>query len=617
MAIVVLAVKNRPVFQADSICGRPDNHLLLSNRSHALYRLNRFQAALVDAEMVVRLRPNWGKGHYRRGVALSGLGRHEEALVAFSLCVALDRNPGALKLEMARTLHRLLVGPSSFRARCHSLCVPAPYSLEARLHRGARFLTASHPSLNSSDCEDNSTDFDEDCMQLGMQHLSPNSNSQLQENTKFHNLLDHISQEVEKIINLDLKPLDLPVGSLKGDQGDFDCVLCCRMLWRPVTTPCGHTYCWMCLDRCLDYSFACPLCMTSLAEYLTNAQKSITEFVDRAMRMTMPNEYRSRQLLHCQEVSELLLSDQERQPEIPVFVCTTAFPGVPCPLFVYEPRYRVMVRRCVEAGTTQFGIAACLNKEGGPKRYAEFGTMLEIRDWVLLSDGCSILTTVGARRFRALARGERDGYDTAQVEFLRDQPVPQEHIHDFVAYCFLGRVKELHERVRHKGRLWFGSILPPVQAEIVRTFGSMPNVEDDWLGLMDGPSWTWWLLAILPLGQNLQVSILGTTSLEKRLRAIDKTLDYIQQRLVHTGSQTCSSKDQDASPASLSSLNLFSSRDPSQQATSSRQEQGFTSPRTTNTGTRRILQRGSRFSNQIVLHPEQSVGARLFAEESS
>ncbi|CAG2059390.1 unnamed protein product, partial [Timema podura] len=404
---------------------------------------------------------------------------------------------------------------------------------------------------------------------------------------------------------LDLKPLDLPIGSLKGDQGDFDCVLCCRMLWRPVTTPCGHTYCWMCLDRCLDYSFACPLCMTSLAEYLTNAQKSITEFVDRAMRMTMPNEYRSRQLLHCQEVSELLLSDQERQPEIPVFVCTTAFPGVPCPLFVYEPRYRVMVRRCIEAGTTQFGIAACLNKEG----YAEFGTMLEIRDWVLLSDGCSILTTVGARRFRALARGERDGYDTAQVEFLRDQPVPQEHIHG---------VKELHERVRHKGRLWFGSILPPVQAEIVRTFGSMPNVEDDWLGLVDGPSWTWWLLAILPLGQNLQVSILGTTSLEKRLRAIDKTLDYIQQRLMHTGSQTCSSKEQNTSSASLSSLNLFSSRDPGQQAGSSRQEQGLTiSPRTTNTGARRILQRGSRFNNQIVLHPEQSVSTRLFAEESS
>lgn len=51
-----------------------------------------------------------------------------------------------------------------------------------------------------------------------------------------------------------------------GTVGELDCILCCRLLWKPVTTPCGHTYCWMCLDRCLDYSSACPLCVTSLAD---------------------------------------------------------------------------------------------------------------------------------------------------------------------------------------------------------------------------------------------------------------------------------------------------------------------------------------------------------------
>jgi len=65
---------------------------------------------------------------------------------------------------------------------------------------------------------------------------------------------------------MDVKVVDLPVNPDLVDQSDFDCVLCCRTLWQPVTTPCGHTYCWMCLDRCLDYSFACPLCMTSLAD---------------------------------------------------------------------------------------------------------------------------------------------------------------------------------------------------------------------------------------------------------------------------------------------------------------------------------------------------------------
>ena len=64
--------------------------------------------------------------------------------------------------------------------------------------------------------------------------------------------------------------------------------------------------------------------------------------------------------------------------------------------------------------------------------------MLEIRDRVLLKDGCSILSTVGARRFRVLTGGERDGYDTAQVEFLRDTPIPADQ---------LLNVAELHNKV--------------------------------------------------------------------------------------------------------------------------------------------------------------------------
>lgn len=73
-------------------------------------------------------------------------------------------------------------------------------------------------------------------------------------------------------------------------------------------------------------------------------------------------------------------------------------------------------------------------------RYAEYGTMLEIRDRVLLKDGCSILSTVGGRRFRVLSGGERDGYDTAQVEFLRDTIVQDDQLLDLL---------ELHDKVRH------------------------------------------------------------------------------------------------------------------------------------------------------------------------
>lgn len=77
----------------------------------------------------------------------------------------------------------------------------------------------------------------------------------------------------------------------------------------------------------------------------------------------LPDLYRSRLLLHRQE-----LADLERAPDVPVFVCTVAFPSVPCPLFVYEPRYRLMVRRCVESGSRQFAIVACLEQGKNRKR---------------------------------------------------------------------------------------------------------------------------------------------------------------------------------------------------------------------------------------------------------
>lgn len=46
---------------------------------------------------------------------------------------------------------------------------------------------------------------------------------------------------------------------------------------------------------------------------------------------------------------------------------------------------------------------------------------------------------------------------------------------------------------------------PELQSEILRTFGPIPDLEENWGSLPDGPAWVWWLLAILPLDQRLQV----------------------------------------------------------------------------------------------------------------
>lgn len=47
----------------------------------------------------------------------------------------------------------------------------------------------------------------------------------------------------------------------------------------------------------------------------------------------------------------------------------------------------------------------------------------------LLPDGRSYVDTVGGSRFRVLKRGQRDGYHTADVEYLEDLKVSISEIH--------------------------------------------------------------------------------------------------------------------------------------------------------------------------------------------
>jgi hypothetical protein len=34
---------------------------------------------------------------------------------------------------------------------------------------------------------------------------------------------------------------------------DFECTLCLKLLYEPVTTPCGHSFCRSCLHQSMDH----------------------------------------------------------------------------------------------------------------------------------------------------------------------------------------------------------------------------------------------------------------------------------------------------------------------------------------------------------------------------
>jgi stress-induced-phosphoprotein 1 len=89
----------------------PANHVLYSNRSAAYASLNKYEEALEDAEKTVGLKADWAKGYGRKGDALMGLSRLDDALAAYEEGLKLDPSNAKLKSDI-ETVKQKLSAPS-------------------------------------------------------------------------------------------------------------------------------------------------------------------------------------------------------------------------------------------------------------------------------------------------------------------------------------------------------------------------------------------------------------------------------------------------------------------------------------------------------------------------
>ena len=75
----------------------PEQHVYYSNRAAAYCKLGDWEEALADAERCVLVRPDWGKGYFRKGMALQGAKRVGEAVNAYREGLAKDPANAGLK----------------------------------------------------------------------------------------------------------------------------------------------------------------------------------------------------------------------------------------------------------------------------------------------------------------------------------------------------------------------------------------------------------------------------------------------------------------------------------------------------------------------------------------
>lgn len=108
--------------------------------------------------------------------------------------------------------------------------------------------------------------------------------------------------------------------------------------------------------------------------------------------------------------------------EIPLFPLNVVlFPGMALPLHIFEPRYRLMIKRCMESDKT-FGVSLIAEGEEGQSGTLPsiVGTSALITEMSPFEDGRMNLQATGKRRFRVLSVREEDEYLVGTVEWLDD-----------------------------------------------------------------------------------------------------------------------------------------------------------------------------------------------------
>ena len=166
--------------------------------------------------------------------------------------------------------------------------------------------------------------------------------------------------------------------------------------------------------------------------------------------------------MRSDQVSSKSQTPDERQ--IPLFpLQVVLFPGGLLPLHIFEPRYRTMVKFCLEH-ESEFGIV--LIKEGEEVGDAatpyEVGTAARILHVEHLDDGRMNIITAGEYRFQILEVQEHHSYLTGRIRMLDD---PDTEI-EAVSKSLTTQIEDLYKAYEAlSSRLIFGWQSPEEQPE--------------------------------------------------------------------------------------------------------------------------------------------------------
>jgi uncharacterized protein len=189
------------------------------------------------------------------------------------------------------------------------------------------------------------------------------------------------------------------------------------------------------------------------------------------------------------------------------------FPGIVLPLHVFEPRYRALVRTCLD-GDGDFGVVLIErgSEVGGNDVRTDVGTSAHILQAEELQDGRWVVAAVGTRRLRVHSWLPDDPYPRATIEDWPDAPPASDLSPSYTDdKALLRRVLALKAEL--------GEPAAPALTELS---------DDPVLG-------SYQLAAVAPFGPADQQAVLVADTAEMRLELVAELLTeevgYLEQRI--------------------------------------------------------------------------------------
>ncbi|KAJ5963799.1 uncharacterized protein N7479_003675 [Penicillium vulpinum] len=322
-------------------------------------------------------------------------------------------------------------------------------------------------------------------------------------------------------------------------RAELDCQVCYSLVLDPMTTPCGHTFCRKCVSRVLDHTDLCPICRRKLGMPNDLQSEPINQAVAQLIDFFFPDQISIRRETSAQDE---IGPDYEKN--LPLFVCTLAFPTMPTFLHIFEPRYRLMIRRVLASGNGKFGMVM-YNRQGrvqigrlGDAPFMPHGTLLKIERFELLPDGRSLVVATGVSRFKIIDSGMLDGYYVAKTERVDDISLAEEERLESIETSTHGvnalleengsgpplgsmptqqlllSAQEFINNQRRAGAPW-------LHPRVMLAYGPVPT---------DAARFPWWFASILPISEEEKYPIIAATSVRARLKISAKWARQLEAR---------------------------------------------------------------------------------------